>query len=88
MELFELALEFGEVLLVDEILHQILTRPALFVDELLHQPHAAEQVLHLREMRLERFLRLVFEGIGHGASIPEAPRLYRAIQRGTRALPI
>ena len=66
MQLLQLALQFGEVLLVDEVFHQVLTRPALLVDELFHQPHPAEQGLHLREMRFERVLRLVFEGVGHG----------------------
>jgi len=45
------------------------------MDKILHQPHFGEQRLHLREMRFEVVLRLVFEVFGHGAGRLKAPRL-------------
>ena len=64
---FQMPLQLGQVLLVHQVLDQILPRPALLVDELLHQPHLGEQGLHLRQAGFEIVLRLVFEGVGHGA---------------------
>ena len=62
---FQLALQLGQVLLVHQVFDQRLARPALLVDEFLHQPHLGEQGLHLDQVRFQVVLRLGFEGIGH-----------------------
>jgi hypothetical protein len=75
VQLLQLALQLDQVLLVHQILDQILARPPLPMDELLHQPHLGEQRLHLREVRFEVVLRLVFEVFGHGAGLAKSPAI-------------
>jgi len=45
------------------------------MDKILHQPHFGEQRLHLREMRFEVVLRLVFEVFCHGGGAVESPAI-------------
>ena len=59
--------QLGQILLVHQIFDQLLTRTALLMDELFHQPHFVEQCLHLLQAGFKRFLRLVFERVGHGS---------------------
>ena len=66
MQPVELVLQFGQVLLVDEGLHQLVPRHVLVVDHVFHDAMLLQQSQNLVEGLLHAFLAFALRGLGHG----------------------
>ncbi|MCY1296764.1 hypothetical protein D9M69_471660 [compost metagenome] len=77
VQLIELALEFDEVLAVDQVLDPLLVLAFLTVGQVFDQLVPMQQIDHLGEAILQAFLRLLGFYFGHGALHPSGSARHR-----------
>ncbi|MNN57451.1 hypothetical protein D3C81_1724410 [compost metagenome] len=74
VQVVELALQFGQILAVHQIFHQLVVAAFLAVGQLLDQSLPVQQVDHLSQAILQAFLRLFRFSFAHDGALPVPQR--------------